>query len=105
MNCPIECQTNFANPFVKTNCPSSCADYDDYSTLNTMYNTYIPPAEKARLIASPSVVADYQVANPRIVTFSGQVQSAQEQATPEARLIEGFRYIAKQPKAYMAKRK
>ena len=90
--CAPECQTNFLNPYAKANCPSACNYYEEYSTLNGMYDMYIPPSTKSRLIPTPSIVADYQVANPRIVNFAGQVQGAAQQATPQARAVEGFRY-------------
>jgi len=96
-NCAPQCQTNYSNPYAKVNCPSSCNYFEEYSSLNGMYDTYIPPSTKSRIIPSPSLVYDYQVANPRLVNFAGQVQDASGQATAQAQSIEGFHFIQKKP--------
>ena len=71
--CPMECTTDYSNPSSSIDCPSACNYYDIYSNLSTMYDTYIPPATKSRIVPSGSVTTDFTVYNPEIINFAGQV--------------------------------
>jgi hypothetical protein len=81
--CPAECMTNYSNPYAQANCPSSCGFYEDYNTVGTMYNMYIPPSTASRIIPTPSVTQDFIVENPRIADFKGVVESPQMAAVQQ----------------------
>ncbi len=98
VSCPTECKTNYAVPGVTTNCPSACTYFEDYNTLSTVYDMYIPSSTKSRLIPTPSVISDYQVENPRISNFAGQVQptTAFETGVSTAQLMNKLDALQKQ---------
>jgi hypothetical protein len=71
--CPMECTTDYNNPSSSLDCPSACNYYDIYSNLSNIYDTYIPPSTKSRIVPSGSVTTDFTVYNPEIINFAGQV--------------------------------
>jgi hypothetical protein len=79
VSCPAECLTNYAIPGSNTSCPSACGFYDEYSSIGAITSgggMYIPAATRARLIQTPALTENSIVYNPRINTFSGNVESA-----------------------------
>ncbi len=74
--CSAICLSEYADPSLKANCPSSCNFFSTYSTLPNYYagsTLEMPSTTASRLIPQAALLTDYQVVNPRISNFKGSV--------------------------------